>query len=83
MGSETIIALDLGKFKSVACVMDARTREHRFATVETTPAAHADERVAVGVGPRRGLGLHLFRGRRAGDGRGSRLRGQMLIVGGA
>jgi transposase len=39
MGSATIIAIDLGKFKSVACVMDARTREHRFVTVETTPAA--------------------------------------------
>ena len=39
MGSDTIIAVDLGKFKSVACVMDASTRRHHFATVATTPAA--------------------------------------------
>ncbi len=39
MGFETIIAIDLGKFKSVACVMDVSTRQHHFATVDTTPAA--------------------------------------------
>jgi transposase len=39
MGFDSIIALDLGKFKSVACLMDARTRKHTFATVDTTPAA--------------------------------------------
>jgi transposase len=39
MGSQQIIALDLGKYKSVACVMDAATRRHEFATVDTTPAA--------------------------------------------
>ena len=39
MDSGTIIALDLGKFKSVACVMDVATRRHWFATVDTTPAA--------------------------------------------
>ena len=45
----TIIALDLGKFKSVACVMDAATRRHVFQTLDTTPqrlhelfVAHAD-----------------------------------------
>src|SRR5687768_10065921 len=37
MGFDTIIALDLGKFKSVACVTDARTRRHRFETLDTTP----------------------------------------------
>lgn len=37
MGFATIIALDLGKFKSVACVMDAATRVHRFETLDTTP----------------------------------------------
>jgi len=42
MGFDQIIALDLGKFKSVACVMDARTRKHTFATVDTTPAALHD-----------------------------------------
>ncbi len=39
MGFDQIIALDLGKFKSVACVMDVATRRHQFATVDTTPAA--------------------------------------------
>jgi hypothetical protein len=50
MGFDTIIALDLGKFKSVACVMDGRTRRHRFETLDTTPqrlhelfVAHAAE----------------------------------------
>jgi transposase len=37
MGFATIIALDLGKFKSVACVMNAATRTHRFETIDTTP----------------------------------------------
>ena len=43
--------LDLGKFKSVCCVMDAADRPHAFETIETTPAAlhdllarHADRR---------------------------------------
>ncbi len=39
MSLETIIAIDLGKFKSVVCVMDAATRQHRFETIATTPAA--------------------------------------------
>jgi hypothetical protein len=39
MGFETIIALDLGKFNSVGCTMDAQTREYGFPTVATTPAA--------------------------------------------
>jgi transposase len=37
MGFDSIIALDLGKFKSVVCLMDARTRRHRFETIDTTP----------------------------------------------
>ena len=42
MGSDTIIALDLGKFNSVACVMNVATRRHTFAAVATTPdALHA------------------------------------------
>jgi transposase len=48
MGFDSIIALDLGKFNSVVCFLDARTRRHRFDTIETTPqklhdlfAAHA------------------------------------------
>jgi hypothetical protein len=32
-------SLDLGKFKSVAAVMNATTRRHAFATLDTTPQA--------------------------------------------
>ena len=39
MGIARIIALDLGKFKTVACVMDALTRSHAFETIEMSPAA--------------------------------------------
>ncbi len=38
MSLQTIIAIDLGKFKSVVCVMDVATHEHRFETISTTPA---------------------------------------------
>jgi transposase len=34
----TILALDLGKYKSVACVLDQATADARFTTVETTRA---------------------------------------------
>ncbi len=37
MSYQTIVALDLGKFKSVLCVMDVATRTHRFLAVESTP----------------------------------------------
>ncbi len=37
MDFDSIIALDLGKFKSVACLLDAGTRRHRFETIDTTP----------------------------------------------
>jgi transposase len=37
-----IIALDLGKFKTVACVMDAADRSHAFETIEMSPAAVHD-----------------------------------------
>jgi transposase len=37
MGFDSIIALDLGKFKSVGCLLDAGTRRHRFETIDTTP----------------------------------------------
>src|SRR5262252_9952999 len=37
--SETIIALDLGRHNSVACVYDRRTRAHTFRTLDTTPDA--------------------------------------------
>ena len=38
MGYVTIIALDLGKFKTVACVMDVATRQHLFETIAMSPA---------------------------------------------
>src|SRR3954468_20308753 len=38
MGYATILGLDLGKFKSVCCVMDAATGRHAFETLATTPA---------------------------------------------
>jgi len=36
--SDTIIAIDLGRYNSVACVYDRRTRAHTFRTIDTTPA---------------------------------------------
>src|SRR5688572_5949607 len=50
MGFDSIIAVDLGKFKSVVCLVDARTRKHTFATVATTPAA-LHELLAANAGP--------------------------------
>ena len=42
MGLRRIIALDLGKFKSVCCAMDAATGRHAFETLPSTPAAIDD-----------------------------------------
>ncbi len=39
MGMTKIIALDLGKFKTVACVMNVADRSHVFVTIEMSPAA--------------------------------------------
>jgi transposase len=39
MGCRTILGLDLGKFKSVCCAMDAAGGGQAFETVQTTPAA--------------------------------------------
>ena len=39
MGYAKIIALDLGKFKTVACVMNAADRSHVFETIEMSPAS--------------------------------------------
>lgn len=36
--SDTIIAIDLGRYKSVACVYHRATRAHEFRTLDTTPA---------------------------------------------
>ena len=35
----TILALDLGKFKSVCCFFDTDTQELRYVTIESTPAS--------------------------------------------
>jgi transposase len=37
-----ILALDLGKFKTVLCAMELATREHHFESLVTTPAAVED-----------------------------------------
>ncbi len=37
-----ILAIDLGKFKSVACGYDTATGQHTFTTIPTTPAAVHD-----------------------------------------
>ena len=42
MGYSKIIALDLGKFKTVACVMNAADRSHVFETIEMSPTAVHD-----------------------------------------
>lgn len=42
MGYATILGLDLGKFKSVCCAMDAATGRHAFETLPTTPATIHD-----------------------------------------
>ena len=40
--TSTILAIDLGKFKSVACRYDAATGTHAFETIATNPAAVHD-----------------------------------------
>ncbi len=35
---DTILAIDLGRYKSVACVYHRSTREHTFCTIDTRPA---------------------------------------------
>jgi hypothetical protein len=37
--SDTILAIDLGRHKSVACVYHRSSHEHSFRTFDTTPAA--------------------------------------------
>jgi hypothetical protein len=36
--TDTILAIDLGRYKSVACVYQRSSREHSFRTFDTTPA---------------------------------------------
>lgn len=43
----TILALDLGKFKSVACVYDHASGAHQFETIGTSPAAVHDLLVQI------------------------------------
>ena len=43
----TILALDLGKFKSVACVYDHASGTHQFQTIGTSPSAVHDLLVEV------------------------------------
>lgn len=38
----TIMAIDLGKFKSVICFYEVKTAKHRFISIETTPQAIHD-----------------------------------------
>ena len=35
--SDTILAIDLGRYKSVACIYDRGTREHKYRIVDSTP----------------------------------------------
>lgn len=56
-----ILAIDLGKFKSVACIFNSDTREHGFTTVASTPQAmhdlfveHEPDRIVIEPGPQAG-----------------------------
>jgi len=56
-----ILAIDLGKFKSVACVFEASTGEHAFTTIPTVAAnvhdlltQHQPDRVVIEIGPSAG-----------------------------
>jgi transposase len=37
MNADTIVAIDLGRYKSVACTYSRATRAHAFRTIDTTP----------------------------------------------
>jgi transposase len=63
-----ILAIDLGKSKSVACVYEAETAAHRFVTLQSTPsvlhdliAAEAPARVVIEVGSTAGWVCDLCR----------------------
>lgn len=64
----SILAVDLGKSKSVGCVFNQADGSHRFETIETTPAAllalierTAAQRVVIEVGPSAGWVCDLCR----------------------
>src|SRR4030095_8253411 len=56
MSVRRIIALDLGKFKTVACVMNALDRSHIFETIEMSPAAVHDLLARHATDPAGGAG---------------------------
>jgi transposase len=51
MGMTRIIALDLGKFNTVACVVNAVDRSHVFETIEMSPTAVHDLLVRHAIDP--------------------------------
>ena len=62
------MAIDLGKFKSVACVYESVDREHRFETLATTPSAIHDlvvkespDRMVIEIGSQAGWVCDLAR----------------------
>ena len=42
MTTNTILAIDLGRFKSVPCVYSRSTRHHAFRTIDSKPDALAE-----------------------------------------
>jgi transposase len=63
-----IVALDLGKSKSVACMYDTTSGEHTFETIRTSPAVvlellerHRPERLVIEIGPAAGWVCDLCR----------------------
>src|ERR1700733_6425506 len=63
-----ILAIDLGKFKSTACVFEAAIGKHAFTTIRTVVAEmhdllalHQPDRVVIEIGSRRGGGKKLPR----------------------
>ena len=55
MGYQRIIALDLGKFKSVACVMQVVDRSTAFETIQTTPQTKRKPDAGITLWPRRAV----------------------------
>ena len=70
MTSDTILAIDLGRYKSVTCVYHRATRAHAFRTIDTTPedlgrllARHPGALVVVEACGNAGWAADLARGR--------------------
>jgi transposase len=64
----SILAVDMGKYKSVACVFDAKTAKHRFQTLPTSPQDFHDllvevqpELILIEIGPLAGWVVELAR----------------------